>query len=32
MSPVAQGGIIVSDGDHEIDMAEHEARLVRHII
>jgi hypothetical protein len=32
MGPVAQGDIIVSNGDHEIDVAEHEARLVRHII
>ena len=32
MSPVVQVDIIVSDGDHEIDVAEHEARLVRHII
>ena len=32
MRPEVQGEIIVSDGDHEIDVAEHEVPLIRHMI
>ena len=32
MRPGVQGEIIVSDGDHEIDVAEHEVPLIRHMI
>jgi hypothetical protein len=32
MSSEVQGDIVVPDGDHEIDMAEHEVPLIRHMI
>jgi hypothetical protein len=32
MGPEVQGEIVVSDGDHEIDVAEHEVPLIRHMI
>ena len=32
MGPEVQGEIVVSDGDHEIDAAEQEVPLIRHMI
>ncbi len=32
MSAEAQGDIIVSDGEHKVDVAEHEVPLIRHMI
>ena len=32
MRPGVQGEINVSDGDHKIDVAEHEVPLIRHMI
>jgi hypothetical protein len=32
MGPEVQGEIVVSDGDHEIDVAELEVPLIRHRI
>ncbi len=32
MTSEVQGDIIVSDGEHEIDVAEHEVPLIRHMI
>ena len=32
MRPGVQGEINVSDGDHKIDVAEHELPLIRHMI
>ena len=32
MGPEVQSEIVVSDGDHEIDVAEHEVPLIRHMI
>jgi hypothetical protein len=30
-SPEVEDDIVVSDGDHEIDVAEHEVALIRHM-
>jgi hypothetical protein len=31
VSPEVEGDIVVSGGDHEIDVAEHEVALIRHM-
>ncbi len=32
MSPEVAGDVVVSDGEYEIDVAEHEVPLIRHMI